>query len=136
MYRGVCMDIKKLMEDCRFLIIELKEYEKSKQGLISEYKEIQKYTQISDIVIANMKSLYSFYTERCKYLEGQIKRAEKLLKSLDEPYYTIMYKRYGEGKRLETIADETYYSRGAVSRKIKEAFKILGSVEDDRSRTP
>lgn len=134
MYWGVCMDIKKLMEEYCFLPIELREYEKSKQELVLEYKEIQKYIPIPDTVTINMRRLYSFYTERCKYLEGQIKRAERLLKTLDEPYCTIMYKRYGEGKKLETVADETYYSYKTVITKIKKAFEILGGVEDERNR--
>ena len=128
------MDIKKLVEEYRLLSIELREYEKSKQELVLEYKEIQKYIPIPDTVTINMRRLYSFYTERCKYLEGQIKRAERLLKTLDEPYYTIMYKRYGEGKKLETVADETYYSYKTVITKIKKAFEILGGVGNERNR--
>lgn len=128
------MDIKRLMKDYYFLIIELKEYEKSKHKLVMEYKEIQKYISVSDTVVIHMKELYCFYTERCEYLTGQIKRAENLLKSLDEPYYTIMYKRYREGKKLEIVADETYYSYKTVIAKIKKSFEILGGVEDDRNR--
>lgn len=133
LYWGVCMDIKRLMEKYRFLLIEIKDYEESKNNLLTEYKEIQKYIQVPSTIVMNMSRLYIFYNKRCEYLQGQIQTAERLLNTLEEPYYTIMYKRYVEGKSLETVADETYYSYNTVCRKIKEAFEIPGGVGDERT---
>ena len=128
------MDIKKLVEEYRLLTIELEQYKKAKQGLILKYKEIRKYITISDTTVTHIRGLHSFYTERCECLEGQLKRVERLLKTLDEPYYTIMYKRYIEGKKLETVADETYYNYRTIITKIKKAFEMLGGVGNERNR--
>ena len=129
------MDIKRLMQDYYYLCIELREYERVQKEFIEECNTIQKYITIPNTTLETMKKLYAFYDKRCKYIAEQINKADSLFNSLNEPYYTIMKKRYKERKTLEVVADETYYSYKSVSKKIKEAFEILGGVENERDRT-